>query len=153
MTLAPKPVTVHALDLTALRLPEVDFSAHVSTGTYVRSLARDMGRALSCGAHLKRLRRTSIGPFSVESAVTLDELDAGRIGADSTRSAAGAMDWLPTHTLQPAEIDEIEQGRRIACPEEADDPQRPVALVAGDRLVAIARVRDGVLQPERVFHE
>ncbi len=153
VVLAPKTVTVHAMVLTGWRPPEVDFSAHVSTGTYVRSLARDMGRALSCGAHLKSLRRTSIGPFSVESAVTLDDLDAGRIGAAATRTATEAVEWLPTQRLQPDEIVEIEHGRRISWPEDAPDPDRPVALVAGERLVAIARVRDGELRPERVFHE
>lgn len=153
VTLDPKAVTVHAFEITSMRPPEVDFSAHVSTGTYVRSLARDLGRALSCGAHLKSLRRTSIGPFTVESAVTLDELSAGRVDEAATRTSAGALEWLPTRRLQPAEIVEIEHGRRIACPDAAHDPQRPVALVAGERLVAVARVRDGELQPERVFHE
>ena len=152
VTLAPKTITVHEFQITGVRLPEVDFSVRVSTGTYVRSLARDLGRTLSCGAHLQSLRRTSIGPFGVESAASLEELEAGNIGGEALRGSARAVDWLPTRSLSSGEVSEIEQGRRIPGLPGADDSQWPVALVDGDRLVAIARRQGDEIQPEKVFH-
>lgn len=67
-----KPVMVHvsSLEVTAIRGPEVDFEVHVSKGTYIRSLAHDIGQVLGCGAHLSALRRTRIGTFDVKDAHT-----------------------------------------------------------------------------------
>src|SRR5438034_11360321 len=60
---APRPVQVSELELTGLAPPDVRFCATVSAGTYLRSLARDVGEALGCGAHLAALTRTRVGPF------------------------------------------------------------------------------------------
>ncbi len=67
-----KPVMVHvtSLDVTTIRGPEVDFEVHVSKGTYIRSLAHDIGQTLGCGAHLSALRRTRIGDYDVKDAYT-----------------------------------------------------------------------------------
>lgn len=61
-------VMISALEITAIRGAEVDFEVHVSKGTYIRSLANDIGELLGCGAHLSALRRTAIGPYRVEAA-------------------------------------------------------------------------------------
>ncbi|AMJ68222.1 pseudouridine synthase [Hymenobacter sp. PAMC 26628] len=71
-----KTVTVKAFELTRIALPEVDFRVVCSKGTYIRSLARDLGAALSAGAHLTALRRTRIGAFRVEDALTLADVQA-----------------------------------------------------------------------------
>lgn len=65
-----KPITVDVnhLEVTAIRGAEVDFEVHVSKGTYIRSLAHDIGQVLGCGAHLSALRRTAIGAYRVERA-------------------------------------------------------------------------------------
>ncbi|MCU0320428.1 MAG: tRNA pseudouridine(55) synthase [Flavobacteriales bacterium] len=65
-----KPITVDVnhLEVTAIRGAEVDFEVHVSKGTYIRSLAHDIGQVLGCGAHLSALRRTAIGAYRVEGA-------------------------------------------------------------------------------------
>lgn len=67
-------VSIYAFDLTRTELPEVDFQVHCSKGTYIRSLAYDLGRAVGSGAHLTALRRTTIGNFSIENAWVLDKL-------------------------------------------------------------------------------
>ena len=72
----PRPVTVTAFDLTARRGDDVDFRVACSKGTYVRSLAHDLGQALGVGAHLTALRREAIGPFRVDEAFALDALVA-----------------------------------------------------------------------------
>ena len=69
-----RPTTVSAFDLTARRGDDVDFYVECSKGTYVRSLAHDLGQALGVGAHLVALRREAIGPFRVDEAFALDAL-------------------------------------------------------------------------------
>ena len=69
-----RPVTIHALELLRVELPEVDFRLTCSKGTYVRTLCADWGRRLGCGGHMSALRRTRSGRLSVESAVRVDEV-------------------------------------------------------------------------------
>jgi len=74
---APRFVHVYAHEILAVRLPEVDFRVMCSKGFYVRTYAHEIGAELGCGAHLKALRRTKSGRFSVDGAVTVAELKAG----------------------------------------------------------------------------
>lgn len=71
--LDPRPITIYEFEITKMELPEIHFRVVCSTGTYIRSLAHDLGQALGCGAYLKALRRTKIGAFSVEDAQTVEE--------------------------------------------------------------------------------
>ena len=71
-----RPVTVHSFAVLAVRGNEVDIDVSCSSGTYIRTLAADLGTIMGGGAHLKNLRRTSIGRFATSDAVTLDELSA-----------------------------------------------------------------------------
>ena len=69
--LQPKEITVYSFDITRMDLPEIDFKITCSKGTYIRSIARDFGNLLGCGAYLRALRRTKIGEFSVEQAMNM----------------------------------------------------------------------------------
>ncbi|MCB0631492.1 MAG: tRNA pseudouridine(55) synthase TruB [Saprospiraceae bacterium] len=69
-----RKVHIFSFELTRIALPDVDFVVHCSKGTYIRSLAHDMGKAAGSGAYLTALRRTSIGPYSIEAAWDLGEL-------------------------------------------------------------------------------
>jgi len=71
--LDPRPVTITTFELTRIALPEVHFRVVCSTGTYIRSLANDFGAALGCGGYLQELRRTKIGAFSVDEALTVEQ--------------------------------------------------------------------------------
>ena len=71
----PRRVTIYAINLLRLEEDELDIDLHCSKGTYVRTLAEDIGTVLGCGAHLSALRRTASGPFELEYAVTLPELE------------------------------------------------------------------------------
>lgn len=73
VTLKPRQITLHAFEITKVELPEIHFRIECSTGTYIRSVANDLGSALGCGAYLKSLRRTQIGTYSVENALTVEE--------------------------------------------------------------------------------
>src|SRR6266446_563437 len=77
----PRFVHVYAYDVQGIRLPEVDFRVLCSKGFYVRTYAHDIGNELGCGAHLKTLRRTKSGKFSVENTVTADQLKHGPLDA------------------------------------------------------------------------
>ncbi|MEU8267133.1 tRNA pseudouridine(55) synthase TruB [Sphaerisporangium sp. NPDC049002] len=76
--LQARPVTVHAFEITGIRrhgdVVEVDASVSCSSGTYIRSLARDLGTALGVGGHLTRLRRTRVGPYDLSAARTIEQL-------------------------------------------------------------------------------
>ena len=68
-----REVTISEFEITAINFPEIEFRVVCSKGTYIRSLANDFGEALQSGAHLSALRRTKIGNFSVQKAVSIDE--------------------------------------------------------------------------------
>ena len=70
-----REVTIHDFEITRIDLPEVDFKVSCSKGTYIRSLAHDLGIALNNGAHLSALRRTAIGDHRVANAMTVKEFE------------------------------------------------------------------------------
>ncbi len=72
--LKPRSVTISQFEITACRFPDVDFKVTCSKGTYIRSLAHDLGQKLGVGAHLSALRRTRIGTFTVDHAETLEQI-------------------------------------------------------------------------------
>lgn len=72
----PRAVHIHRFEIEAVDLPRVTFTVECSKGTYVRSLAHDLGQALGCGAYLETLRREAIGEYRVENAWTLEQLSA-----------------------------------------------------------------------------
>src|SRR5690606_14768771 len=73
--LEPRKIIIKEFEVDASQLPEVGFRVVCSTGTYIRSLARDFGLALGCGAYLSSLRRTRVGTFRVENAVSIDTVE------------------------------------------------------------------------------
>ena len=81
----PRFVHVYAHEIIAIRPTEIDFRVVCSKGFYVRTYAHEIGAELGCGAHLKALRRTKSGRFSVEGAITIDELKAGPLEAVAQR--------------------------------------------------------------------
>ncbi len=94
-TLAPSSVTVFRFDLREYRAPLADFEAECSSGTYVRSLAHDLGVRLGCGAHLATLRRTSAGPYGISEAVALADLEEAAAGGGADRYLVPLERLLP----------------------------------------------------------
>lgn len=92
---APRRVTIHSLSLERSALPDFDLEVRCSKGTYIRTLAEDIGAALGCGAHLSALRRTGIGAFRLEAARSIERIDGA---AEAERDG-----WLlPVDALLPA---------------------------------------------------
>ncbi len=126
--------------------PEVSFHTSVSSGTYIRALARDIGEVLGCGASLASLRRLSVGPWDVTDAVSLEDIEAGTV---SPRPAADAVPHLPSRPLDASERLAVQHGRPLADTRVWDAPA--VALLANETLVAIAEPAGELLKPRVVF--
>ncbi len=145
--LAARPVTVSAFDLVAVRGDRVDVRVICSSGTYIRSLARDLGALLGVGGHLVALRRTRVGPFGLDRAATLDALaerfepvpladavaaafvrrdvdaDEARVLAHGGRLCAAGLGSGPVGVFGP-------QGAVVALVEERDGVARPLCVFA-----------------------
>ncbi len=141
--LAPVEVTVHAIELVDWAPPRVTFRATVSAGTYVRALARDLGEALGCGAHLEALRREAVGALRVEDAVAPDA-----VGPGDLRPARLAVAHLPAVELDDAAREAVGHGRAIPG---GAAFQGHVALLVRGELAAVAWAEGGMLRPEVVL--
>lgn len=133
VVLATRAVTIHALTYA-----DGIFTAHVSKGTYIRSLARDIAHALGTVGHVTMLRRTKAGPFTLESAISLDrlaELGQGRALEDTLLPLSAGLDDIPALALTPDQAGLLRQGRvliGIGSPDGlylTTDASVPVALV------------------------
>ena len=108
--LSARRVTIHAIDVVSLDLPDVKVAVHCSSGTYVRAIAHDLGAALGVGGHLTALRRTAVGPFTLADARTIDELtESFTITpiADAARASFPALD------LDDDQAADVRVGRRL----------------------------------------
>ena len=134
LDLAPASVTVHTWVARAWRERDVDVTVTCSGGTYVRALARDVGRAAGSAAHLAALRRLRSGPFDVRDAATLDAL---RGGTAAMLPPVAAVPSMPVVALDADSVRQVRQGRDLSG---ADGGADRAALVdhAG-ALVAIAQ--------------
>ncbi|MBA4741913.1 MAG: tRNA pseudouridine(55) synthase TruB [Azoarcus sp.] len=146
---APRRVSIHCLDLLAFDGADIRVAVRCSKGTYVRSIAHDLGRALGCGGHLTALRRTAIGPFGVADAVTLDTLEAE--SEPARRDLLAPADRLlscPPLELDHGQAQAILQGRVLRA--EAA-PAGPVRLHCKNRFLGLGEVGpDGMLRARRL---
>lgn len=113
--LPPRPVTVHRFDLLATRREgdrvALDVMVDCSSGTYVRALARDLGAALGVGGHLTQLRRTTVGPFTLAAARTLEAVEAEPgLSLNLTEAVAAAF---PRRDVDVAETRAVRHGQRL----------------------------------------
>jgi tRNA pseudouridine55 synthase len=144
VALAARRVTVHALDVVRLQLPTVEIAVHCSSGTYVRALARDLGAALGVGGHLTALRRTSVGPFALDRARTLEAL-ADDFAMTPIDEAARAS--FPSRDLDAAQAADVRFGRRVDLPLDG-----LTALFAPDgQFLALYEPRDDTARAVAVF--
>ena len=138
-------VEVTELALDRFAPPDLAFRATVSGGTYLRSLARDVGEALACGAHLAALTRTRVGPYALADAVAPQAVTARDL-----RDPADLVRDLPRRDLAPGERDAVLHGRALTA--DGGD-KRSVALFAGGQLVAVAERAGEWLKPRVVVAE
>ena len=147
VVLRPRRVDVTELELESFTPPDVGFRATVSGGTYLRSLARDVGEALGCGAHLAALRRTRVGAFRLADAVAPDEVTARAL-----RDPAELVRDLPTRDLDDAGRAAVVHGRPVPVADGTRETGN-VALFWSGQLVAVAERVGDVLKPRVVVVE
>jgi tRNA pseudouridine55 synthase len=160
--LAPRPVEIHGLALTEVPDPDhAVFTALCGKGTYVRSLARDMGRALGCLGHVSALRRVSVGPFAENTMILLEQLEAlchraaaGEASlADALMPVETALDDIPALAVSRADAARLQRGQAVLL-RGRDAPifRGTVYVTASGQLTALAEVDRGEIVPKRVFN-
>ncbi|HEY0233468.1 MAG TPA: tRNA pseudouridine(55) synthase TruB [Afipia sp.] len=162
VALQPRPVVIHELIL--LEQSDNDhsvFEAECGKGTYVRALARDMGRILGCYGHISALRRTQCGPFTEEDMIPLAELEAlcdraasgeGSL-ADALLPVETALDDIPALAVTRADAARLARGQAVLLRgRDAPHSSGTVYVTVGGRLLALAELGNGELIPKRVFN-
>jgi tRNA pseudouridine55 synthase len=151
VVLEPAQVDVYELRVLEMDLPKVRLGVRCSAGTYVRALARDLGRSLEVGGHLSDLRRTGIGPFSAESAASLGSLEDPEAIRANLIPPALALAHFPSFEVGPEEATRIRQGGFLPLLRtEVPEGTLVRVLLKGDLLAVAAREGDR-LQPRKVF--
>lgn len=147
----PRPVTIHRIQLLDFRpgpRPAAFVDVVCSKGTYIRTLAHDLGQMLKVGAHMSYLVRTRSGPFRLEEASTLEELQAGRASMLPPGAAIGEM---ARETVSGAAAERLRHGvaprMRVAHP----DGTTVALLGLGGELLALAEATGGGLRLRKVF--
>jgi tRNA pseudouridine55 synthase len=173
---AARPVTIELIELIECQLPLLTLDIMCSKGTYIRSLARDLGEALGCGAHLEALRRTAVGAFVIEDAVTLGALIGPSDDKQTSRqvdkqSASSQVFPSPTLTVSlsqallppevavanwPAVALSVEEARRVRNGlalrlEQPIDGEQARAHGPDGALLALLRRAGSTWRPEKVF--
>lgn len=143
VTLKARAVTIHALTLLACEEDKITLSATVSKGTYIRSLARDIALGLGTVGHVTMLRRTKAGPFTLESAISLDKLQEAARARDIAQCVLPltvGLDDIPALSVTPEEALALKQGKILqGDPRKqglmlASEGETPIALVEGSDL-------------------
>ena len=156
--LAERPLAVHRLELLARTDRHLaEFEMECGKGGYVRSIARDLGEALSCKAHVAWLRRTSTGPFIASESLSLEDLKLMQHEERlrRLRPLEFGLGMLPRIDCTPGEAAAIRNGCRIAATMSTsrEDPSKRMWVACQGKAVAMGEVNDGRFQPRRVFVE
>ena len=158
--IAARPVEIHRLELIETADQDhAKFMAECGKGTYVRALARDLGRMLGCQGHVAALRRTAVGPFGEDVGVRLDALQ--RLRPDETAAAERAallpveagLAALPALRVSSADAGRLARGQAVLL-RGRDAPVMAgwVAVSSQGALIALAEVEKGELRPRRIFN-
>ena len=144
--LAPRPVTVHEIAPVRCEYPRLTIDVRCASGTYIRSLARDVGAALGVGGYCSKLTRTEIGLFHLDDAKTPDDLDP----EGDLRPPLVALESLEKVVVDEEGVTKLMMGQSVSLPDDA--PCGEVAAVGPDgRLIALASAEPGALRPTKVF--
>lgn len=145
-----RPVTIHSIEVVAWDNPVAVLDVTCGAGTYIRSLAHDIGEQLNTGAHLSGLIRSRSGAFSVEDAISLDTLLESESWQESITAPSDALtDWNAIH-LTDFESAEIQLGRTIPKNDELSD-KLVMAYMPDSHLLAVLENHDTHWKPHKVF--
>ena len=151
----PRNITIHRIEMSRFELPEFELEVHCSKGTYVRTLAEDIGELLGCGAHVVTLRRTGVGPYGVDGMVgmaTLEEkIEEGFAAADALLLPIdSALGQWPEVRLSADSSFYIRQGQPVLVPNAPVDGW--VRLYDADGFIGVGEIMDdGRVAPRRLM--
>jgi tRNA pseudouridine55 synthase len=152
--LDPRQVTIHDLQFTSYKAPDLSVEIECSAGTYIRSLAHDLGERLSTGAHLAALRRIKAGPFTIEDAIPFPKLEVGFMVDKWERYIVPAIEALPDFPIvkvSQEELDHVRHGHRIPAKPGSSGLARGVSY-DGELIAIFEAVEDGTQwHPRKVF--
>jgi tRNA pseudouridine55 synthase len=161
VALAARPVVVADLRLTDIPDPDhATFEASCGKGTYIRSLARDLGRALGCLGHVSMLRRTAVGPFTEAHMISLEKLEELSHKAAGGNAMEGVLlpietvlDGIPALAVDGEKAQRLRQGQPVLL-RGANVPlaEDAVLVTCGGIPVGIGAISEGMLKPKRVFN-
>ncbi|MEK6551155.1 MAG: tRNA pseudouridine(55) synthase TruB [Pseudomonadota bacterium] len=152
----PRRVTIHELQLLKLDGDELELEMSCSKGTYVRTLAHELGEMLGCGAHVTALRRLSVGNLSIDRAVTLDELEA--LSGPGERAARllppeQALEFLPPIDLTRLASHYLRQGQPVSVSHRFPPGTWVRLHEEGGAFLGMGEVQeDGLVAPRRLFN-
>ena len=150
--LAPRPVTIDSLELVSQTEEEAVLEAHCSKGTYVRAIARDLGRHLGCLGHVTALRRTRVGPFTVDDLVQLQELEETLDPMSRLLTVEAGLTEVACVVVDRDGASRLRRGQSLIL-RGRDAPAGGHAYAAcGGVPVAFGEVEQGELVPSRVFN-
>jgi tRNA pseudouridine55 synthase len=160
--LEARPVEIARLALVAVPDPDhAVLEAECGKGTYVRSLARDLGRALGCFGHVSALRRAAVGPFGEETMILLEQLEAlchraasGEASlADALMPVETALDDIPALAVSRADAARLQRGQAVLLRgRDAPNFRGTIYVTVSGQLLALAELDRGEIVPKRVFN-
>jgi tRNA pseudouridine55 synthase len=159
--LAPRTIEIHSLEL--VETPDADhtvLAAECGKGTYVRALARDLGRLLGCFGHVAALRRTAVGPFAEDVAVSLEALQrsgqaegAQPVPPPPLLPVEAGLTALPALRVSSADAGRLARGQAVLLRgRDAPIMEGWVSVSAQGSLIALAEIEKGELRPRRIFN-
>ena len=145
-----REVSIYDLQLLAWEEPFLQLKVVCSAGTYIRSLAHDLGELLGCGGHIAALRRTAVGNFSVDQAIPLSDLVEDD-WKQHLQPSDTAVQHLPRLELTLQDVQRVHFGQRL--PRHEDHPDAPFVRIYGPRgqFLGVATARENTWQPHKVF--
>lgn len=155
VVMEPRKITIQSLEVAGSRkqeaeknspLPAACFLTHCSKGTYIRSLARDMARALGTVGHVSALRRTKSGPFTLAQAVSLESLESADISS-LLQPVYAVLEEMPVLQVEAAQAAQLRQGKTL----NAISGEGLMQARLGEELVALGEVQQGVFTIRRGF--
>lgn len=152
--ISARTVEVHSIEIGQFDFPDVEMKIVCGSGTYIRSIGRDLGELLGCGAVMSELTRTAIGPFHLDDAISFDEITAEALPA-ALQPAITAVAGLPKYECSTDDEHNLRHGRKITIGEGSrfTCEQTIAVITSAGKLACLARFDEtnGVLAPKQVF--
>jgi len=116
VTMKAREIEIYNIGIINIKYPVLNIEINCSSGTYIRSIAHDLGQELGCGGYLSNLKRTKIGRFKLEDACDLDQIDSSNVAEDGhphLLNPLEILDQFPQYELNSTEVEDLKQGKLI----------------------------------------